>query len=126
MFDRSLSQPVLSDLGILFAAGVHFDVSGPVLYPGGDSVRAGPRLLVSGDTSDGDGLPMTMVTRPLTGGFMCCGWLKFVTRGAGCRRRGAGGGACGSSNQHTSVHHRAQSWRLGDMYLDCAHSAGIS
>ena len=38
LYDRTLSQSVLSDLGILVAAGVHFDVSGPVLYPGGDSV----------------------------------------------------------------------------------------
>ena len=49
LFDRALSQPVLSDLGILVAAGVHFDVSGPVLYLGGDSVRAGPHLLVASD-----------------------------------------------------------------------------
>ena len=81
LFDRALSQPVLSDLGILFAAGVHFDVSGPVVYPGGHLVHAGLRLLVSGDTSDGDRLPMTMATRPVTSGFMCCGWLQFVTWG---------------------------------------------
>ena len=73
LFDRALS--VLSDLGILVAAGVHFDVSGPVLYPGGDSVRAGPHLLMAGDTSDGDWFPVTTAMRPLTGGFVCCGWL---------------------------------------------------
>ena len=70
LFDRALSQPVLSDLGILVAAGVHFDVSGPVLYPERDSVRAGQHLLVSGDTSNGDRLPATMAMRPLTGGFV--------------------------------------------------------
>ena len=40
LFDRAMSQPVLSDLGILVVAGVHFDVSGHALSPGGDSVRA--------------------------------------------------------------------------------------
>ena len=82
LFDRALSQPVLSDLGILVAAGVHINVSGMVLYPGGDSVRHRPHL-VSSDTSDRDWLPMTKATRPLTGGFMCCCWLQFVMRGRG-------------------------------------------
>ena len=59
----------------------HFYVSGPVLYPGGDSVRAEPSLLVSGDTSDGDRLPVIMAACPLTGRCVCCGWLQFVTRG---------------------------------------------
>ena len=83
LFDRALLQPVWSDLGILVVAGVHFDVSGPVLYPGGDSVRARPSLLVSGDTSDGDRLPVTMAACTQTGGVVCCGWLQFVTRGGG-------------------------------------------
>ena len=83
LFDRTLSQPVLSDLGILGSTGVHFDVSGPVLHPGDDSVRAGPSLLLTGDTSDGDQLPVTTATCTLTGGFVCCGWLQFVTCGAG-------------------------------------------
>ena len=63
LFNRTISQPVLSDLGILVAAGVHFDVSGSVLYSGGggggDSVRARPTWVVSDDTSDGDRLPVT-------------------------------------------------------------------
>ena len=37
-----------------------------------------------------------------------------------------GGGACGSSNQHASAHRRTQPGRQGGIYLDCAHSAGIS
>ena len=40
--------------------------------------------------------------------------------------RDAGDGACGSSNQHASAHCRVRPGRLGDMYLDCVHSAGIS
>ena len=59
LFDQALSQPVLSDMGILVVAGVHFDVSGQALSPGGDSVRAGSRLLVSVDTGDGDQFPLT-------------------------------------------------------------------
>ena len=45
-----------------------FDVSGPGLhvYPGCDLVRAGRRLLVSSDTSDGDQLRVTTAARPLT------------------------------------------------------------
>ena len=62
---------VLSDLGILVAAGVHFDVYGPVLCPGGDSVRA-RSYLVAGDPSDGDQLSVTTAMRPLTRGFVCC------------------------------------------------------
>ena len=46
LLDRAISKPVLSDPGILVAAGVHFDMSGLVLYPGGDSLRACPHLLV--------------------------------------------------------------------------------
>ena len=114
LFDRALSQPVLSDLGILVPAGVHFDLSGPVLYPGGDSVRAGPHLLVSGDTSNGDRLPVTMAACPLTGGFVCCDWLQFVTLGAEPVAPPI------SVRAHTVV-----LWRLGDMNLDCVHSAGI-
>ena len=30
-----------------------------------------------------DRFPVTMATRSLTGGSGCCGWLQFVTRGAG-------------------------------------------
>ena len=36
----ALSQPVLSDLRVLFTARVRFDVSGHVLSPGGDSVAS--------------------------------------------------------------------------------------
>ena len=46
-------------------------------------MRAGQHLLVSGDTSDGDRLPVTMTACLLAGGFVCCGWLKFVMRGGG-------------------------------------------
>ena len=56
LFFRALSQPVLSDMGVLFTASVWFDVSGPVLSLGGDSVRPGLNLLVSGGASDGDQL----------------------------------------------------------------------
>ena len=83
LFDEALSQTALSDLGILVVAGVHFNVSGQVLYPGGDSVRAGLRVLVSVVTGDGDRLPMTMAAHPLTGGSGCCGWLQFVMRERG-------------------------------------------
>ena len=76
LFDRALSQPALSDLGILVVTGVQFDVSGQVLYPGGDSVRAGPRLLVSVDTGDGDRLPTGSCLRVL--------WLAAI-RDAGGR-----------------------------------------
>ena len=62
--------------------------------------------LVSGDTSDG-GLPADR-------------WARVLWFAAICDR----GGACGSSNQDASVHRRAQSWRLGKMYLDCVHSTG--
>ena len=85
---------VLSDLGILVAAGVHFDVYGPVLCPGGDSVRARSYLLVAGDPSDGDQLPVTTAMRPLTCGFVCCGWLQFVTRGTGPVAPPISGRAC--------------------------------
>ena len=44
LFDSTLSQLVLSELGILVAAGFHFDMSGAVLFLGGDSVRAVPNL----------------------------------------------------------------------------------
>ena len=42
------------------------DVSGQALYPKGDSVLAGSRLMVSVDTGDWDRLPVTIVTRSLT------------------------------------------------------------
>ena len=45
LFIRALSQLVLSDLGVLFTAGVWFDVSGHVLTPGGNSVRPRFNLL---------------------------------------------------------------------------------
>ena len=35
------------------------------------------------------------------------------------------GGVCGSSNQRTGVHHRAQQ-RRSDVCYDCVHSTGIS
>ena len=57
LFDRAQSKPVLSYPVILVAAGVHFDVSGRVSYPGGDSVRAGPHLLVSVTLVMGTGCP---------------------------------------------------------------------
>ena len=47
--------PVLCSDVVLFAsfaAGVHFDVPGPVLYMGGDSVRTGLPLLVSSHAGD--------------------------------------------------------------------------
>ena len=80
LFDRALSQPALLDPWILVATGVHFDVFGPGI---GDSVRAGPLVWMSVDTGDGDRLPVTTVARPLAGGSGCCGWLQFVTQGAG-------------------------------------------
>ena len=40
LFDRILSPPVLSDLGILVVTGVHIDVSGPVMYLG--LIQCGP------------------------------------------------------------------------------------
>ena len=46
---QHLSQPVLSDPGDLITEGVQFVVSLPALSPGGDSVRPGLHLLVSGD-----------------------------------------------------------------------------
>ena len=89
LFDRVLSHPALSDLGILVGTGVHFDVSEQALSRRGDSVRAGFFLLVSDDTGDGERFPVTTAARSLTGGSKCCGWLQLVMRS----------GACGSSNQ---------------------------
>ena len=80
LFDRALPPPTLLDPGILVATGVHFDVFGPGI---GDSVWAGPLLWMSVDTGDGDRLPVTMAARPVAGGSRCCGWLQFVTQGAG-------------------------------------------
>ena len=71
LFIRALSQPVLLDLGVLFTAGVRFDVSGHVLSPGGDSVRPGLNLLVSGDASDEGWVLVTTSACTLTGGRMC-------------------------------------------------------
>ena len=45
-------------------------------------------------------------------------WLAVI--------RDAGGWAHGSSNQCEIAHRRAQLCRLGEMYLDCVHSAKIS
>ena len=70
----ALSQPVLSDLGVLFTAGVRFDVHGHVLSPGGDSVWPGLNMLVSGGASDGGLLVVTTSACMLTGGLMCCDW----------------------------------------------------
>ena len=83
VFPRVLSQPALSDMGILVVTGVHFDVSGQALSPGGDSVQAGSRLLVSVDTGDGDRFPLTTTARSLTCGSECRSWLQFVTWGRG-------------------------------------------
>ena len=130
-------QPVLPDLWVLFTAGLvryvgivysrscqicgyclqpvfGIDVSGPVLSPGGDSVRPGLNRLVSGGVSDGNRLLVTMSACTLTGGLVLCDWLHSVTRGV----------ACGSSNQRESAHRCWQ--RLGRMYMDCVHSAWIS
>ena len=52
--------------GIWVAADVHFEVYGPVSYPGSDSMRAGPHLSVLGDTSDGEQLPVITDACPLT------------------------------------------------------------
>ena len=76
-------QPVLSDLWVLFTASVRFDVSGPVLSPGGDSVRPGLNRLVSGGVSDGNRLLVTTSACTLTGGLVLCDWLHSVTRGRG-------------------------------------------
>ena len=42
LFDRALSQAVLSDLGILVATGVHFDVYGVVVYTPVVVTQCGP------------------------------------------------------------------------------------
>ena len=73
LFDRVISQPVLSDLGILVAAGVHVDLSGKILYPGGDSVRPGQSVLMLGDTWNKDRLLMTTPVCALSG------WKDFVS-----------------------------------------------
>ena len=83
LFDQALSHPALSDMGILFVAGVRFDVFGQALSPKGHSVRAGSRLMMSVDTGYGDRFPVTTAARSLTGGSRFCGWLQFVTRGGG-------------------------------------------
>ena len=72
LFDRALSHPALSYLGILV---VRYDVSGQTLSSRGDSVRAGSLLMVSVDTGDGDRFPVTRAARSLTIGSKCCGWL---------------------------------------------------
>ena len=80
-------------------------------------MRAGPHL-VSGDTSDGD----CQIAHD-NGYAPADRWVHVLRLAA---IRDAGGGACGSSNQCASAQRRAQSWKLGDMYLDCVYSAGIS
>ena len=76
LFDWVLSQPALSDMGILVVTGVRFDVSGQALSPGGDSVRAGSHLLVSVDTGDGDLCPVT--TAAFTDRWLRLLWLDAV------------------------------------------------
>ena len=70
----------LSDLGVLFTRQV-FGLM--YLSPGGDSVRLGLNLLVSGDASDGGQLLVTTSACMLAGGLICCDWLHSVTRGRG-------------------------------------------
>ena len=81
LFLRALSQPVLSDLWVLFTAGVRFDASRPVLSPVGDSVRPGLNRLVSGGARDVDRLLVTTSACTLAGEFVRCDWLHSVTRG---------------------------------------------
>ena len=83
LFLQALSQPVLSDLGGIVYSRVRFEVSGPVLSPGGDSVRPGLNRLVSGGVSDGDWLLVTTSACTSTGGLVLCDWLHSVTRGSG-------------------------------------------
>ena len=83
---------------------------------GGDSAWAGSCLMVSDDTGNGDWFPMT--TAALTGRWLQVLWLADI-----CDARG---GACVSSNEHASVHRRAQTERRGGVYQDCVQSAGIS
>ena len=74
---------VLSDTWILDVTGVRFDVSGASLLCEGDSVRFGPSLMMSDDTGDGNWFPLTTAARSRGGGSGRCGWLQFVTQGAG-------------------------------------------
>ena len=67
LFDRTLSHPALSYMGILVVASVRIEVSGQILSSMGDSVRAGSCLMVSVDTGDGDRFPVTMAARSLAG-----------------------------------------------------------
>ena len=46
-------------------------------------VRIVSRLMMPGDTGDGDWSPVAKAARSQTGGFRCCGWLYCVTRGGG-------------------------------------------
>ena len=85
LFDWVISQLVLSDLGILVTAGVHFDMSGKILYPGGDSVWAGQSVLVSGDTRDKDRLLVTMPACVLMGGLVRCLIGPYHSRACSCR-----------------------------------------
>ena len=84
-------------------------MSEPVFYPGGDSVLAGPSLLISGDTSGGYRLPVTTAACTMPGGFVCCGWLQLVMRGVGPMAPPISVRGC------TTVLN----------YLDCVHSAKI-
>ena len=68
---------------VLDVTGVRFDVSGAGLLCAGDSVRLGSSLMMSDDTGDGDWFPLTTAARSRGGGSRCCGWLHFVSQGAG-------------------------------------------
>ena len=82
LFVEPLSQLVLSDPEELITAGVQFDVSLPALSPGGDLVRPGLHLLVSGDACHWGQLLVTTSECTMTDGLVCCGWLHSVTLGA--------------------------------------------
>ena len=86
LFDRAVSHPALSYMGILFVAGVRFDVPGQTISSRGDSIRAGSHLMVSVDTGDGDRFLLTTAARSLAGDSRCCGWLAAI--------RDAGAGLC--------------------------------
>ena len=104
-----LFNQALSDMGILGIADVHFDVSG------GGLVRACSRLLMSVITGDGERFPVKTTTCSLTGSSECCGWLQFMTRGAGPVDPPIG------TRVRTVI-----PGNRGDLYLDCVHSAEIS
>ena len=91
LFDRALSHPVLSYMGILVVAGVCLDVSGQILYLRGDLVWAGSRMMVPVDTGDGGGGAGPVVppisTRECTvvhgqGGWVTCIWIVYTRQGS--------------------------------------------